>query len=217
MRNVALSALLLLFSPLMFTPLFSGTTGKISGRVTDADTKDGLPGVNVVIEGTTLGAATDVDGYYVILNIPPGLHTVRFSYIGYQTVRVSEVRVNVDFTTRLDRALKPGAVELGVVEVQGERNPLVREDLTNTQVAVTADVIEQLPVDQISDVIRLQAGVVQDNDGALHIRGGRANEVAYLLNGISIANPSSNLQGVGIATNAVQEVSVSAGTLDRKA
>jgi outer membrane receptor protein involved in Fe transport len=212
MRNILSLALTLFFSLLIFTSLFSGTTGKIAGRVTDADTKDGLPGVNVVIEGTTLGAATDVDGHYVILNIPPGLYVVRFSYIGYQAIRVSEVRVNVDFTTRLDRALKPGTIELGVVEVQGERNPLVREDLTNTQVAVTAEVIDQLPVDQISDVVRLQAGVVQDNDGALHIRGGRSNEIAYQINGISINNPFNSLQAVGIATNAVQEVSISAGT-----
>jgi hypothetical protein len=114
-----------------------------------------------------------VEGYYVILNIPPGLYSVRFSYIGYQTTKVSEVRVNVDFTTRLDRALKPGVVELGVVEVQGERNPLVREDLTNTQVAVTADVIDQLPVDQISDVVKLQAGVVQDNVPPMRCRKSR--------------------------------------------
>lgn len=212
MRQIVSSVLTLFFSLLLCTPLFSGTTGKIAGRVTDADTKDGLPGVNVVIEGTTLGAATDVDGHYVILNIPPGLYAVKFSFIGYQATRVSEVRVNVDFTTRLDRALKSGAVELGVIEVQGERNPLVREDLTNTQVAVTADVIAQLPVDQISDVIRLQAGVVQDNDGALHIRGGRSNEIAYQINGISINNPLNSLQSVGIATNAVQEVSISTGT-----
>jgi outer membrane receptor protein involved in Fe transport len=212
MRHIVSSALTLLFSLLLCTPLFSGTTGKIAGRVTDADNKEALPGVNVVIEGTNLGAATDVDGNYVILNIPPGLYAVKFSFIGYQAVRVSDVRVNVDFTTRLDRVLKPGAVELGVVEVEGERNPLVREDLTNTQVAVTADVIDKLPVDQISDVVRLQAGVVQDNDGALHIRGGRSNEVAYQINGISINNPFSNQQAVGIATNAVQEVSISTGT-----
>jgi outer membrane receptor protein involved in Fe transport len=190
----------------------AGTTGKIAGRVTDAETNEGLPGVNVLIEGSTMGAATDVNGSYVILNIPPGLYTVKFSFIGYQTVRVSQVRVNVDFTARLDQKLKPAAVEMGVVEVYGERNPLVREDLTNTQVAVTSEVIDQLPVDQITDVVKLQAGIVQDNDGALHIRGGRSNEVAYQINGLSINNPFSNLQSVGIATNAVQEVSISAGT-----
>ncbi|HEX9652341.1 MAG TPA: TonB-dependent receptor, partial [bacterium] len=110
------------------------------------------------------------------------------------------------------QALNPSAVEVAAVEVFGERNPLVREDLTNTLVSVTAEQIEALPVDQIRDVISLQAGIVEDNDGALHIRGGRSNEIAYQVNGISINNPFGNTQAVGLATNAVEEVSVSAGT-----
>lgn len=192
--------------------LFAGTTGKIAGRLTDAETGEGLPGVNVIVEGTPLGAATDADGTYIILNVPPGLYTISFEYIGYQRVVVREVRVNVDFTTRLDRSLKPTVIEGEAVEVYGERNPLVRQDLTNTQVAVTSDVINALPVDQIREVIALQAGIITDNEGNLHIRGGRSNEIAYQVNGLSINNPYGNAQGVGLATNAVEEVSVSAGT-----
>lgn len=197
---------------LLSTTLLAGTTGKIAGTITDAETGEGLPGANVQLEGTNLGAATDIDGNYTILQVPPGLYTVKISFIGYQTVKIKDVRINVDFTTRVEHALKPSAVEMEAVEVVGERNPLVREDLTNTLVAVTADQIEALPVDQIRDVISLQAGIVEDNDGALHIRGGRSNEIAYQVNGISINNPFSNTQGVGIATNAVEEVSVSTGT-----
>jgi len=192
--------------------LFSGTTGKIAGHITDSQSKEGLPGANVQIDGTTLGAAADVNGDYTILNVPPGLYTITVSFIGYQKVRVKEVRVNVDFTTRVDQVLSPSAVEMAAVEVFGEKNPLVRQDLTNTLVAFTSEKIEALPVDQISQVIALQAGIVKDNDGALHIRGGRSNEIAYHVNGISINNPFSNNQGVGLATNAVEEVSVSAGT-----
>jgi outer membrane receptor protein involved in Fe transport len=212
MRKFVVYLQTLMLSLIVAIPAFSGTTGKIAGRVTDAETGEGLPGANVQIEGTTLGAATDINGNYAILNVPPGSYTVRISFIGYQTMRITDVRVNVDFTSRVDQKLKPSAVEMAAVEVFGERNPLVREDLTNTLVAVTAETIDELPVDQISDVIRLQAGIVQDNSGNLHIRGGRSNEIAYQVNGISINNPLSSLQGVGLATNAVQEVSVSAGT-----
>lgn len=202
----------LFLSIIIMSYIFGGTTGKISGIITDSETSEGVVGANIQIDGTALGAATDADGVYVILNVPPGLYTINISYIGYQTVLVKDVRVNVDFTTRLDQSLKPTVIEGSIVEVYGERNPLVRQDLTNTQVAVTADKIDELPVDQIGDVIALQAGVVQDNDGALHIRGGRSNEIAYQVNGISINNPFGNSQGVGLATNAVEEVSVSAGT-----
>ena len=191
---------------------FGGTTGKIAGHITDKQSGEGLPGANVQIEGTSLGAATDLNGDYTILNVPPGLYTVTVTFIGYQKVRVKEVRVNIDFTTRIDQVMNASAVEMAAVEVYGERNPLVRQDLTNTLVAFTSEKIEALPVDQISQVISLQAGIVRDNDGALHIRGGRSNEIAYHVNGISINNPFSNNQGVGLATNAVEEVSVSAGT-----
>jgi outer membrane receptor protein involved in Fe transport len=193
-------------------PLHAGTTGKISGRVTDAETGEGLPGANVVVEGTTLGAATDVNGNYTILNVPPGVYAVAFSFVGYQGVRVKETRVSVDFTTSLNAKMKATAVEVGAVEVIGERQPLVRQDLTNTTVAVNSETIESLPVDAVQDVVRLQSGVTVDNSGEIHIRGGRANEVAYLVNGISLSNPFSNAQAVGIATNAVQEFTVSSGT-----
>jgi len=197
---------------LSYSFIFAGTTGKISGKITDAETGEGLPGANIQIEGSFFGAATNVNGNYTILNVPPGLYTIKISFIGYQTLLVKEVRVNVDFTVRVEQQLQPSAVEMAAVEVFGERNPLVRQDLTNTLVAVTAEQIKALPVDQIRDVIALQAGIVQDNSGALHIRGGRSNEVAFQVNGISINNPLSNLQGVGIAINAIEEVSVSTGT-----
>lgn len=205
------AAILLLTICLPFT-ITAGETGKIAGKVTDNDTGDPLPGTNVIVEGTNLGAATDLNGNYTILNVPPGVYRVRFSFIGYREVVVSDVRVNVDFTTRLDQKLTAGQVELGTVVVVGERYPLVRADLTNTQVAVTSDVIDALPVDQIRDVIRLQAGIIQDNSGNIHIRGGRSNEIAYQINGVSLNNPFFNSQNVGLATNAVQEVSVSTGT-----
>jgi outer membrane receptor protein involved in Fe transport len=194
------------------TGLYSGTTGKIAGAIKDADSGEPLIGVNVTVEGTSLGAATDVDGTYIILNVPPGLYNIIFNYIGYQSLVVKEVRVNVDFTTRLDQNLTATVLEGEVVEVFGERNPLVRQDLTNTQVAVTSETLMDLPVDQVSQVIALQAGITVDNSGALHIRGGRSGEISYQVNGLSINNPYGNEQGVGVAVNAVQEVSVSTGT-----
>lgn len=202
----------LLLSWIIASLAFAGTTGKISGKITDASTGEGLPGVNIQVEGTALGAATDPDGAYIILNVPPGLYNVEISFLGYQTIRVKDVRVNVDFTTRVNQSISPTTVEGEAVDVVGERNPLVRQDLTNTQVAITSETVESLPVDQLRDVIALQAGIVEDNDGSLHIRGGRSNEVAFQVNGLSINNPFGNSQGVGIATNAIEEVSVSAGT-----
>lgn len=192
--------------------IFAQASGKILGKVTDAETGEAIPFSNVFVEGTTLGAAADIDGNYAILNVPSGVHSVTASVVGYMKMTINDVRVNVDFTTRLDFKLSTGAIDLPAVVIQGERNPLIRQDLTNPIVSINAESINELPVDQVSDIIKLQAGVVTGNDGTIHIRGGRSNEISFTLNGISLNDPYGNTSSIGIATNAVQEVSVSTGT-----
>ncbi|MBN1302381.1 MAG: TonB-dependent receptor [Melioribacteraceae bacterium] len=212
MNKINRLLMIMFFSAFCTANIMGQSTGKIMGRIIDQATGEGIPFANVFVEGTTLGAASDIDGNYVILNIPPDIYSVTASYLGYQKVTQTNIRVNVNFTTSLDFELTSGDVQLDAVIVEGERNPLIRQDLTNPTVAINAETIEQLPVDNIADVIKLQAGVVQGDDGALHVRGGRSNEVAYQLNGLSINDPYGNSRSVGIATNAVQEVSVSTGT-----
>lgn len=192
--------------------IFAQSTGKILGKIVDKTTGEPVAYANIVLEGTSLGAASDANGGFVVLNIPPGVYNVTGSYIGYQKTTIKDVRVNVNFTTRLEINLNPGEITLNAVVVQGERNPLIRQDLTNPTVAITSESIQILPVNNISDIIKLQAGVVTGDDGSLHVRGGYANEVAYTLNGLSMNDPYGNSRSVGIATNAVQEVSVSTGT-----
>ncbi len=199
---------LVLFS----SPIFSQSTGKIAGKITDKNTGEAIPFANVFVEGTTLGAAADIDGIYTIVNVPPGVYNITASVVGYQKVTVENIRVNVDFTTRQNFELSSGTIDLPPVIVQGERNPLIRQDLTNPTVAITDESIHELPVDQISDVIGLQAGVVKGDDGTLHVRGGYSNEVSYTLNGIALNDPYDNTRSIGLATNAVKEVSVSTGT-----
>ncbi|MEX0599916.1 MAG: carboxypeptidase-like regulatory domain-containing protein, partial [Rhodothermales bacterium] len=76
---------------LVGSPVFA-QSGKISGQVTDAATGDPLPGVNVVIDGTTQGTSTGADGYYSIINVRPGTYDVRASFIGFTPQVVEDVR-----------------------------------------------------------------------------------------------------------------------------
>ena len=97
---------------MIFPALLFAASGKLSGVVMDASTGDPLIGVNVVIEGTTLGASTDIDGYYVILNVPAGNYNVNFNYIGYRSTTVEGVRVVPDITKRLDINLEETSLDL---------------------------------------------------------------------------------------------------------
>ena len=192
---------------------FAGVTGKIAGKVTDAQTGEDLIGINVLVEGTTQGAATGVDGTYIINNLEPGVYTLIFSGVGYQKQKVTEVRVSSDFTTRIDIQLSSEAISLETIVVEA-KNPMIRKDLTSSKTVVDEGQIQSLPVESLEQVLTLQAGITKGADDAIHIRGGRSTEVAYNVNGVSTINPFNFSKTVSISTNAVQELSVVSGTFN---
>lgn len=192
---------------------WSGTTGKLAGVVTDAKTKESLIGVNVFLEGTVYGAATDFEGNYVILNIPPGKYRVRVSSIGYQQVVMENVAISIDLTTTRNVELSESQVELGEVVVEAKTEAL-KKDVTSSQATVSFEQISNLPVAELTDIIELQAGVTKDADGDLHIRGGRTSEIAYWVNGISITDAYDNSQGIKIDNSSIQELQVISGTFN---
>src|ERR1035437_4736164 len=191
----------------------AGTTGKLTGKATDAKTNESLPFVNITLSGTSLGAATDIDGNYVILNIPPGNYNVKAQSVGYQPVVIENVSISIDLTTRLDFSLTSATTELQAVVIQS-RQDQVKKDVTSSQSLVTAEQINSLPVAEFDDVLRLQAGVSKDADGGFHIRGGRSSEIAYWVNGISITDPYDNRRGVDIDNSSIQELQVISGTFN---
>ncbi|HOY45789.1 MAG TPA: carboxypeptidase-like regulatory domain-containing protein, partial [bacterium] len=175
-------AVLALLLPLL---AFAGTTGKIVGKVKDDKTGETLPGVNVVLEGTMLGAVTDYDGDLMIINVPPGTYTMQVKMIGYQPKSVSNVKVSVDMTTTINVSLSQTVVDVGEqVTVVAER-PIVQKDKTSSMAAVSSDEISAMPVQEVADVLELQAGLVRDGVGGIHVRGGRSGEVAYWVDGIA--------------------------------
>jgi outer membrane receptor protein involved in Fe transport len=208
--------LLLVTLSLVFTfteNIFAGVTGKISGKVTSSETGEELIGINIVIEGTTMGAASGLDGSYIINNVEPGTYTLIVSGIGFQKQRIENVKVTSDFTTNVDVKLSSDVVTLDAVVVQAEA-PMIRKDLTSSRTTVDASQIEALPVESIDQLLMLQAGITRGAGGTLHIRGGRSTEIAYTVNGVSISNPFDNSRTVEISTNAIQELSVVSGTFN---
>lgn len=211
--NAVLRILLLLM--LGSWAIYAGETGKISGTITDAATGETLPGANVVVSAKwiggnevpinlALGASTDLDGTFFILNIPPGLYSVTASFIGYTTLTRTQVQVQVDKTTRVSFELSSDAIAGDEEIVLAYLPEAVEKDVTATRVNYNIEEISDLPgITDVGDILSLQADV--DNG---HFRGSRTGEAAYLVNGASIVNPLNNSSSFSPITIGLQQVEV---------
>ena len=189
--------------------LYSGQYGKITGRVTDAENGQPLPGVDVTIEGTMIGAATNVDGYYTILNVPPGSYTLKFSIIGYAKTSIKDVRVAIDLTTTMDAKLSATALVTGEVVVTAQR-PIVTKDVSASQFNIQAENVESMPVQSVTDVLVLQAGIEQGSDGII-VRGGGTNQTIFVVDGFVLNDERSNIPYTGVGLSATKEFQVQTG------
>jgi outer membrane receptor protein involved in Fe transport len=204
-RNTwAIITLLALF--LLRLPLVAGTTGKITGRVVDQDTREPLVGVNITVEGTLLGGATDVSGNYTVLAVPPGTYRVKASLVGYSVTVITDVRVNIDQTSTVGLEMKQQVIESGEVIIVAERKA-VQRDVSTSVASVTGDEVKALPVSSVSEVVTLQAGV----EGGLVIRGGGADQSLFLLDGVTQRDPRNNQPISSVPMSAVKEMNVQRG------
>ncbi len=188
----------------------AATTGKIAGRIVDKDTGEPLPAVNVLVVGTTRGATTDLDGNYFILNIPPGIYSVRATILGYKEVTVEKVLVQTDLTTRVDFEMEPTVLEAGEKVVVVAEKPLIEKDVTASRMTTSGKTLANMPVDDMEDILTLTAGAVEE-DGNLHIRGGRNREVAFLIDGALVVDPETGAFDSDVPEMALEEVSVQTG------
>jgi outer membrane receptor protein involved in Fe transport len=193
----------------VFDSLFAGTTGKIAGKITDAETGQPLPGVSVIIEGTTMGAATSVDGSYAILNVPPGTYNLKLSMIGYEKVTVEGLRVEIDLTTNENAQLRSTALVTGEIVVTATR-PIVAKDVSNSVLNIQTTSVEAMPVQTVAEVLTLQAGIQQGSSGIL-VRGGGANQTVYVVDGFRLNDERSDIPYAAVSLSSAKEIQVQTG------
>ncbi len=198
-----LGALLLLLVPVMGA---YAQTGKIAGTVRDASTGEALPGVNVVIDGTTQGAVTDLDGFYNILNVRPGTYAIRASFVGYTAQLVEGVSVSTGLTATVDFQLSESQVGLDEVVVTAQR-PVVELDVSANVANLTSEDIVDLPVAGISEVLDLQAGI----EPGLQIRGGGLGEIAFIVDGMNMRTGRANEPITNVSYTSIEAVQVQTG------
>ncbi len=184
-------------------------TGKIAGRVLDKNTGEALPFVNMVIVGTSQGAASDIDGYYSILNLRPGTYSLKASAIGYTSVTIENLKVSIGLTTKADFNLSETSVSLGQEVVVVAKKPLVTKDLTASTAIIGGDEIASLPVTEFQQVLQLKAGIVGGN-----VRGGRKGEVLYQIDGVPVTDAYDGSTVVDVDKNAIQELQFISGAFN---
>ncbi len=173
----------------VFTNVFAqSSVGKLAGKIVDSETREPLIGANVILTGTDLGAAANINGEYFILNIVPGPYDVKVSYVGYGEKLITEVRIVGGITYELNVELNLG-FELQEIIVSDKK--LFEENATNTVRIFDSDQINQLPVRGVEQLASLQAGVViaEGSGGAggnanINVRGGRGGEVIFIVDGV---------------------------------
>ncbi len=184
--------------------------GRVRGRVTDKESGEPLAGVNVLVKGTYRGAATDLEGQFVITGIKPGMVDLEFSSVGYKTVLTTGVMVVDGLAKEQNVTLEKSFLKGEDVVIIGKK-PLYAVDNTSSSTSVDLEAIQTQVVESIVDVVSQQAGVSK-SDNEVHIRGGRADENLYIIDGLSVKDPVSG-QGTGVflSAEAVKNVEVITG------
>ncbi len=183
----------------------AGTTGILEGVVKDKRSGEALPGVNVRVEALRRGTSTGSNGGYQFQDLRIGTYEVRFTLIGYQTYVARNVIINPDLRTKLNIELQPSDVTLDEVVVTQEK-PLIQKDVTSTYYVVSEQEIRLLPITHSTDILGLKPGTTLEGN----VRGGRASEVTYYIDGLSVQDvtggglslnlPTSSLVGMSIYT-----------------
>lgn len=166
--------------------------GRISGYLRDGQTGEPLAYANLILKGTALGAATNIEGFYVILGIPPGEYVLKFMMIGYAS-DTAAVEILAGGELRIDRELMPQVIETEEIVISAARARF-EEQVEVSRVSLSLREIKVAPALAEADLFRtLQTmpGVQANNDfsSALIVRGGSPDENLILLDGIEVYNP----------------------------
>lgn len=184
----------------------AGTKGVLEGKVRDKDTDDPIVGVSVLIVGSSIGAATDIEGKFSISNLDAGTYDVRFTSIGYQSTVYRDVTIRPDLKTTIDVSLTSSTVEFKEVEITAER-PLIEKDVTSTNFSYGGSQVEHLPVRDVQELMTLFPSVTAEGN----VRGGKATEVVYLVDGLPLQNVISGGMANSLPKSSITEFSVQTG------
>ncbi len=184
--------------------VFAQNRGSIKGFVYDKDTKEPLPGANVLIKGTSLGAACNLDGEYIIRNIPAGKHTITVSYIGYES-QTLDVEILANRTLSQDFYLKLTTIQgqdiIITAQAQGQL-AAINQQLTSDKIAnvVSEARIQELPDFNAAAALSRLPGITttksSGEDNKIVIRGLSPKYNAVEVEGVKLSATGSSSIGL---------------------
>jgi len=186
------------------------TPASLSGVITDAGTKQTLPGASITLVGTYKGDDSDLNGNYVINGIKPGDYSIKIQFIGFETIIYNGLSFAPGEDKELNVSLKESTQSLNEVTVIGRESQIDLE-LAASEVTITSEDLEDMNARDVQEVLEMQAGVTKTQDG-LQIRGARVYETEYLVDGISAQDPLAGTGfGVDVSSNSIASLSLVTG------
>ncbi|TAF74691.1 MAG: TonB-dependent receptor [Bacteroidetes bacterium] len=179
----------------IFTGFAFAQKGKLAGKVTDKATGEDIIGATILIEGTTIGATTDLDGKY-FLQVAPGTYNVVVSYVSYKTKKYEGVVIKEGELTSINVSLDENSIEIEEVVIQGEIRKetaagllIQQKNAVSMSSGISAELIKRTPDRTTADVIkRVSGATIQDGKFAI-IRGMQDRYNYGMINGVPL--PSS--------------------------
>ena len=221
---ISKKVLLYLFLIVNISVTLAQVPGKIAGKIFDSTTGEPLPGANIMVNGTTIGASSDIEGNYATLNISPGTYVVSASFIGYQKFIVKNIRVVAGFTTNLDFTLSESSMQLSETVVVTAKEQLVQKDALGKVTTITQKELQTMPVENLNQVLATQSNIsVLSNKPTakagynirgiddIRMRGGRNNELALMIDGVKVSNPVFGGFGTQISVGAIKQIEIESG------
>ena len=213
-HTLAAASLLVLLTALTALPALAQERGSVSGAVTDKKTNHAIPFATVTVVGSQKGGLTDSEGKFLVTGVPVGTYEVKVQFLGYAPASQPGVVVTAGKPTPLKFVLEEIVVhEEKAIEVTAERR-LVDVRQGSTVRSVTSNEIRNLPVQTITEVLQQQAGISTDAD-QIHVRGGRADETLFMVNGVANRDQITGQSTAGqLNAHSVAEVNVATGAYD---
>ncbi|MFN7312621.1 MAG: TonB-dependent receptor [Bacteroidota bacterium] len=204
-------AFIFLFLTLPSLGFAQTTTGTITGIIKDKADNSALIGVSVLIKGTSFGAATDINGKFVIKNVRPGDYTLEVSYLGYSKVVLTGIKVKAGETKEVNVMMQQASVSAGEEVIIIGKKPLIDVDKAQSVNSISQEAIEVAPARQLQSIVNTQPGVVNSPAG-VSIRGSRTYETGVYVDGVKVTDPMAGTGfGLDIGSNAIGDIEITTG------